>query len=249
MKPVDQYQKPVEELVSIYQRSGDPGILEKIIDKNKRLLFSIAKKYKNPGHDFEDLMQMAYTGLLVAVNRYKIQKKNKFSTFAYYCINGEILHNLRDNDLIRIPRWLQKLNTVLNRFVRDFKAGKGRYPTREEISSGINISLESVDEILRAREATLYNGYTQNEHGNDEEIIDRSLIRSRSPKSFELVMEDRITLWDAIDRLKSLNKKILVLKYFFGLSQEEIGRKTGLSQRTVSRKLKDSLEEIGKDFN
>ncbi len=249
MKPVGQYQKPVEELVSIYQRSGDPAILEKIIDENKRLLFSIAKKYKNPGHDFEDLMQMAYTGLLVAVNRFKIHKSNKFSTFAYYCINGEILHNLRDNDLIRIPRWLQKLNTVLNRFVRDFKAGKGRYPTREEISSGINISLESVDEILRAREASFYSGNAQNDHGNDEEIIDRSLIRSRSPKSFELVMEDRITLWDAIDRLKSLNKKILVLKYFFGLSQEEIGKKTGLSQRTVSRKLKDSLEEISKEFN
>ena len=81
-----------------------------------------------------------------------------------------------------------------------------------------------------------------------EDVIDRSLIKSRSPKSFELVMEDRIILWDAIDRLKGLNKKILVLKYVLGFSQEEIGRKMGLSQRTVSRNIRDSLKKIKEDI-
>ena len=50
-------------------------------------------------------------------------------------------------------------------------------------------------------------------------------------------MEDKILLWDAID-------KLLILKYVFGFSQEEIGKKMGISQKSVSRKLKDSIETL-----
>jgi RNA polymerase sigma factor (sigma-70 family) len=196
----------------------------------------------------DDMLQIAYTGLLVAANRFKKEKNNKFSTFAFYCIKGEILHNIRDNNLIKIPRWLQKLNTLFNRFVIDFESTNGRYPTKDEISSGINVSIESVDEILRVREISIYNKGSSGEFNHDEEIIDRSLIKSRSPKSFELVMEDKILIWDAVDRLKGLNKKILVLKYIFGFSQEEIGKKMGISQKTVSRNIKDSLEKIKEDI-
>jgi RNA polymerase sigma factor (sigma-70 family) len=238
----------MEELISVYQKHGNPEILEEIIDRNRKLLYKIANKYKNSCHNMDDMLQMAYTGLLVGINRFKKDNNNKFSTFAFYCIKGEILHNLRDTNLIKLPRWLQKLNTLFNRFVIDFESSNGRYPTKEEISSGINVSKESVDEILKAREITIYNKDSGDQFNHDEDIIDRSLIKSRSPKSFELVMEDRILLWDAVDRLKGLNKKILVLKYIFGLSQEEIGKKMGLSQRTVSRNIKDSLEKIKEDI-
>ena len=61
-------------------------------------------------------------------------------------------------------------------------------------------------------------------------------------------MEDKILIWDAVDRLKGLNKKILILKYIFGFSQEEIGKKMGISQKTVSRNIKDSLEKIKEDI-
>lgn len=238
----------VEELISVFQKHGNPEILEEIIDRNRKLIYKIAYKYKNSRHNMDDILQMAYTGLLVAANRFKKENNNKFSTFAFYCIKGEILHNLRDTNLIKLPRWLQKLNTLFNRFVIDFESNNGRYPTKEEISSGINVSIESVDEILKARQITIYNKDSDNQYNHDEDLIDRSLIKSRSPKSFELVMEDKILLWDAVDRLKGLNKKILVLKYIFGLSQEEIGKKMGISQRNVSRNIKDSLEKIKEDI-
>ena len=46
---------------------------------------------------------------------------------------------------------------MFGRFVLDFESKNGRYPTKEEISSGMNVSIESVDEILRAREISFYN--------------------------------------------------------------------------------------------
>lgn len=239
---------PVENLLNMYEKDNNPEVLEEIIDRNRKLVRKIAYQYKNTQNPIEDLVQIAYTGLLVAINRFDAKRNNKFSTFAYYCIKGEIQHYVRDNNLINIPRWLQKLNLLFSRFVIDFEIKNNRLPTKDEISSGINVSIESVDEILKSREITLYNIDTPNPEKPDLDIIDRSIIRSRSPKSFELVMEDRILLWNAIDRLKGVNKKILLLKYVFGFSQEEIGKKMGISQKSVSRNIKDSLDKLKDDI-
>ena len=49
-------------------------------------------------------------------------------------------------------------------------------------------------------------------------------------------------------KLKGLNKRILILKYVLGFSKEEIGRKMGISQRSVSRNIKDSIDMLKEDF-
>ena len=234
---------PVEELIENYSKYNSTEILEIIIEKNKNLAYKIAHQFKSSSHNLDDLVQVALTGLLVAINRFDVKQKNKFTTFAYYCIRGEVQHYIRDNNLIKIPRWLWNINTIFNDFIVRFNSENNRYPTKKEISAGINISIENIDEILKAREASFYSySLDENVTDNDGIIIDRDLIKSKSPKSFELVIEDKILLWDAIDRLKGLNKKILLLKYIFGFSQEEIGRKMGISQRSISRNIQDSID-------
>jgi len=236
---------PIEELVENYSRYNSAAILEIIIEKNRKLVYKIAHQFISPKHNLDDLAQVAFMGLLVAINRFDVKQENKFSTFAYYCIRGEVQHYIRDNNLVKIPRWLWKINAIFNDFVVKFNSENDRYPTKQEISAGINISVENIDEILKAREASFYS-YSLDDNVNDNNgtIIDRDLIKSKSPKSFDLVIEDKILLWDAIDRLKGLNKKILLLKYIFGFSQEEIGKKMGISQRTVSRSIKDSIDVL-----
>ena len=64
----------VEELISIYSKNSDPDILEEIIDRNRKLAYKIAYQYKNSKQSLEDLIQMAYTGLLVAINRFDKKK-------------------------------------------------------------------------------------------------------------------------------------------------------------------------------
>lgn len=233
---------PVEELIENYSKYNNAEILALIIEKNKKLAYKIAHHFKGPGHNMDDLIQVALTGLLVAINRFDVKQKNKFSTFAYYCISGEVQHYIRDNNLIKIPRWLWKINGIFNDFIIRFNSENDRYPTKKEISEGMNISIDNIDEILKAREASFYS-YSLDENLDDNKInIDKTLIKSKSPKSFDLVMEDKILLWDAIDKLKGLNKKILLLKYIFGFSQEEIGKKMGISQKSVSRNIKDSID-------
>ncbi len=240
---------PVEELMESYSKYNSAGILEIIIEKNKKLVHKIAHQYRNSSHTMEDLVQVAFTGLLVAINRFDAKQKNKFSTFAYYCIRGEVQHYIRDNNFVKIPRWLWKINAIFNDFIVKFKSKNDRFPTKEEISVGINVSIDSIDEILRAREASFYKVSLDDElTGSTGDIFDGSLIKSRAPSSFDLVMEDKILLWDAIDKLKGLNKKILILKYVLGFSQEEIGKKMGISQRSVSRNIKNSMDALKENF-
>jgi len=242
---------PVEKLIELYSKNNNPEILSIIIEKNRKLACKIANEFKNPSSEDKDILQVAFTGLLVAINRFDSKLNNKFSTFAYYCIKGEIQHYIRDNKLIKIPRWLWKLNSIFNDYVTKFESENHRYPTKEEISAGMNVSLDSIDEILKAREAAFYNHSldTNSDSASTNNFnFDKKLIKSRSYRSFDLVMEDKIILWDAIDKLKGSSKKILILKYVFGFSQEEIGKKMGISQKSVSRKLRDSIKNLKNYF-
>ncbi len=237
---------PVKELIGIYKNCNSSAILNLIVKKTERLAYKIAGGFRNNGWEKKDIQQVAFTGLVIAINRFNPEKNHKFSTFAVHYIKGEILHFIRDSKLVKIPRWLWGLNKLFSNFVKNFEANNNRYPTIEEISAGINISIEGINEFLKAREAAFYNFRPIREDGNedtsDDHKYDKSLIKSKECKSFDLVTEDKILLWDAIDKLCNLNKKILILSYFLGFSQKEIGEKIGISQRSVSRNLEESIK-------
>ena len=233
-----------EELIGVYNGNNSSKILDIIIKRYEKLVGSIAARYKNTNVEFKELLQIGFTGLVIAVNRFDISMNTKFTTSAVHCIKGEILHFLRDSKLVRIPRWLWKLNRIFDDFVLKFEQKSNRYPTKEEISIGMNVSIESIDEILKAREAAYYNVSLDDSNAVDGSNLSKDLIKSREFKSFGLVIEDKIQLWDAIERLKNADKKILVMKYIFGLTQEEIGRKVGMSQKSVSRNLKETLKDL-----
>jgi len=241
----------VEELIKIYRNSNNPDILNLIIKKTEKLAYKIAGDFKS-SHQYEqkDIIQVALMGLLIAVNRFDPESDNKFSTFAYHYIKGEILHFIRDSGLVKSPRWIWKINKMFNEYVNNFEIENNRYPTIEEISEGINIPIEGIYEFLEAREAVYYSpegidgdNIIKGKNKSDGDVVyNRSHIKSKEYKSFELVIEDKIILWDAIDKLSGLNKKILILSYFSGLSQKEIGEKVGISQKSVSRKLKECID-------
>ncbi len=245
----------VEELIEIYRISNNPEILSSIIDRTKKLVYKIAGEFRNIKLDPKDIQQAGFTGLIMAINRFEPKSNYKFSTFSVHCIKGEILHFIRDSKLIKVPRWIWKLNKIFVDFIKDFESGNDRYPTIEEISKGINVSMEGIDEFFKAREAAFYDyrpiDEVESSNNNKGSLsnFDRRLIKSREYKSFELVMEDKFILWDAIDKLCSLNKKIIILNYFLGLSQKEIGEKFGISQRSVSRKLKESIRVLREYFS
>ena len=61
---------PVEKLIELYNKNNNPEILAIIVEQNRKLAYKIANEFKNPSSEDKDILQVAFTGLLVAINRY-----------------------------------------------------------------------------------------------------------------------------------------------------------------------------------
>ncbi|MFZ3063229.1 MAG: sigma-70 family RNA polymerase sigma factor [Actinomycetota bacterium] len=247
--PVEQRTRhPEEETVSLikqYRHSRDTAILEEIVNKNIGLVKSIALKYAH-GESIDDLIQSGYIGLINAVNNFDLQSKNHFSTYATYLISGEILHFLRGSRLIKSPRWIRAISAQVNRSVEELTKKLGGLPKISEIAQEANITEEGVLEVLKFRNTYHIVSLDQlKDEGTEiDDCPDVEKVRSSGYRSFELPVEDKIRVYQAMDRLSDLEKKIIFYVFYKDLTETEIGQRLKVEQRKVSRILHRSLGRL-----
>jgi len=217
---------------------------EEIVAAYTPLIERILLDFRFSGIPAEDLMQVGYLGLLNAIELFDPARGVKFKTYASHLIRGEIRHYLRDHrDTIRKPRWLRRLNQQIEETVGRYLSQEGRYPRLEELSAELNVAEDGLLEILKTREA-LRTVSLEAEEEADHAEIDRRRIRHRTYASFQLPIEDRIVLHDAMEKLSLLQRRVLYHLFFADLTQPEVARRIGISQRHVSRVLSKSLTRL-----
>ncbi len=231
-------------IVARYMETRDPALKGEVLVACTPLVRRIVSDFIFSGVPTDDLMQEGFIGLLNAVDMFDPTRGVKFVTYASHLIRGEIRHYLRDHrDTIRKPRWLQKLNHQIEEAAARHIAEEGRFPAVEHLASELNVEEEGLLEVLKTREVLRTISLEADEE-TGELRVDRDRTRHRGQAPFQLPLEDRIVLFDALEKLNPLQRRVLYYLFFTDLTQMEAAKRIGISQKHVSRVLASSLTKL-----
>ncbi len=233
-------------LIHQYLKTGDIVIRDKIVETYLPLVEYVAKKIAFNRDDLEDLIQVGTIGLLRSVERFEPAKEVDFSTFATPNIIGEIKHYFRDKRrILKVPRKLQEQYSKIKRFIREAQLA-GQSPTVPEIATALEMTVEGVIESIEAwQTSTVISldspAYSSSSRGDGST---QTLLDSLGGEHKEDAMLNRITLRDAMSKLDRRERKIIFLRFYRGLSQNEIAERMKLSQMHISRLLTGALKTL-----
>jgi RNA polymerase sigma-B factor len=215
-----------------------------IIEHFMPLARSCAMRYRRQDEPFDDLEQVAFMGLVKAVDRYDPDQGVAFSSYAVPTIMGELKRHFRDRTwAVRPPRDLQEQWLRVERAVRELVAHDGRQPTVEEIAKHLGTDDESVLEALDVRNGLSASSLDAPRIAGDSESETFGDALGADDGAFRLA-EARATLSSLMGVLPERDRLILRLRFEQDLTQEEIGAMVGLSQMQISRVLRSSLDRL-----
>lgn len=216
-------------------------LLGEVVLINRRVADAVANRYRRRGIPLEDLQQVAYEGLVKAVNRFDPTVREDLLTYAVPTIRGEIQRHFRDQGwMVRPPRRVQELQRDLTIATDRLEQQLGREPTAEEVERELGITREQHREALQGLgcfQPTSLDQPVGAESGT-------SLGEVLPQESDHDAAEARAVLAPVMRGLSERDKRVLFLRFYEDQTQREIGDELGVSQVQVSRVLTRIIETM-----
>ena len=225
----------------IKMQNGDVFCKEELINGNLKLVLSILKKYSSRCDNMDDLFQVGCIGLIKAIDNFDLSHEVRFSTYAVPMIVGEIKRYLRDYNSIRVSRSVKDLAFQIIRKKEELTIINGKEPTSHEIAQSLNITeyelanaLDSMKDLVSISEP-IYNDGSDTIYLSDQ-------LEDKKNKLYDL--ESKISLREAMKKIKEKEKYILIERFIVGKTQVELSKELGISQAQISRLEKSGIENI-----
>ena len=228
------YENQVSDIIEA--QNGDKSAMEKLINNNNGLIWSIVKRFIDRGYETEDLYQIAVIGFMRAIKKFDTSFEVKLSTYAVPYILGDLRRYMQTEGPIKISRSIKELLYKISELEKEYLK-KGKEASIEEIANEIGVSKEDIVMALESKKPV--NSIYENE--SDEEGL--SLMDKISTNVDEqTLIANKLTISELIENLEEKEKQIILLRYFRGKTQTEVAKVMGVNQVQVSRIEKRVLE-------
>ena len=209
---------------------------------NLPVVRSIAGRYRGRGEPLDDLIQAGNVGLVKAVRGFDPARGYDFLSYAVPVISGEVRRHFRDYAWsVRPPRGIQQLQHRIATTVPVLSQQLGHTPSPGDVADALGVDVHEVAEALAADGCfTPASLDVRSASGEGASIGDVLIAEDRDV----VASEARTVVVPALRRLRPRDRRIVVLRFYAGLSQQEIAADVGLSQMQVSRLLRKALDDL-----
>jgi RNA polymerase primary sigma factor len=217
-------------------RAGEEEARDELIEKNLRLVVSVAKKYRGMGLPFGDLIQEGNIGLMKAVEKFDPERGWRFATYATWWIRQAVQRAVADKGrTIRVPVHMGEKMRKMARVYNELSAELSRDPTDEEVAERLGWDVDRVRDVKSAiPDATSLNRPLSSDEDSSE-LGDFIEDERESGVASEVVRElETRRLMESVKRLPERQRRVLIRRY--GLGGEEPATLADLSEELgVSR--------------
>ena len=226
-------------------REGDSEAEASLVEENLGLVRKVARRFLERGTEYEDLVQIGTIGMVKAIRSFSEERGTVFSTYAVPLIIGEIRRHLRDEGPIKVSRIYKRQGMMLMCEKNRIAAEEGREAGVAELAARCGVSIEEAAISLDAMSpVTSLSDFV---YGEDTVTYENVIPDEESERESERIC-DKVALSQCIHRLPELWKKIVLMRYFRNMTQQETANALGLTQVKISREEKKLLAALREEL-
>jgi len=220
------------------------GLRAYVIEEYMSYARYLAGGYRRRGEFAADLEQVAYLGLVKAVDNFDPDYGTTFLTYATPMITGEIKRHFRDTTWdVHVPRRMQELSAAVRAAEAELTQRFGAPPKASELAEHLGLTADELAEVFDASAAHNTASLDVPVALSDGQGATLGELLGGEDAGIEMVV-DREALKPLLATLSAREKRILLMRFFRNMSQSEIGAELGVSQMQVSRLLTQILGRL-----
>lgn len=208
--------------------------LEKLIEQNNGLIWSIVKRFNGRGYELEDLYQIGCVGFIKSIKRFDLNFDVKLSTYAVPYMIGEIKRYIRDDGPVKISRSIKELSIKIKELQKEYFYKRGEEISINQIAKELKTSKEDI--VLAMESSNTIESIEGSTYTNQKDGNCISLLETLSNhQNEEEMITNKLAINQLIANLETRDKEIILLRFYKEKTQAQVAKILGITQVQVSR--------------